>query len=533
MRRPYFRTTSRGSPIVSIATIRRDWVQCLLCAACAVFGGCDGGRARVASTATGSGGSPPLAVTHVTVIDMTGAPPRPGMTVVVANGRIVAVGPIDSVSPPPGAIIVDGAGKYIIPGLWDMHVHSTFDRYERLVVLPLDIANGVTGVRDMAGDCFGACADKDTIDNPLHSPTCRHVALLGAGDCRPYSARPPHGGGERHAGRTPFQSGKGPSPSTTRPKGVRPFARRSAAGRTSSRCTAASRVTPTSRSPTKPRSAAFHSRAMCRRQSRSPRQPTRARPAWSISSEMAEACSSRSADVERMDHQNAMHPPKSPPEMGARIRARVTLLNASFSLNACAPLLQRFVRDGTWQVPTLTVLRGAYFSWDSAFTHDPRRQYMAPEDTAWWQARARQAAMMFTTADQAMAKQFFQHHIQIVGAMHRAGVGLLAGTDVSNPWVYWGSSLHDELAMFVDAGFTPLAALQAATIEPARFLHATDSLGTLEPGKVADLVILDADPLADIHNTQRINAVVVRGQLVDSAARQRLLSGARAAAQTM
>ena len=109
---------------------------------------------------------------------------------------------------------------------------------------------------------------------------------------------------------------------------------------------------------------------------------------------------------------------------------------------------------------------------------------MARADTAWWQARDRRLASVFTAADERIAKTYFQHEIQIVGAMHRAGVGVLAGTDVSNPWVYWGSSLHDELAMFVDAGFTPMAALQAATIEPARFLHATDTLGTVEPGKV-------------------------------------------------
>ena len=108
--------------------------------------------------------------------------------------------------------------------------------------------------------------------------------------------------------------------------------------------------------------------------------------------------------------------------------------------------------------------------------------------------------------------------------MSRAGVPLLVGTDVSNPWVYWGSSVHDELALFVRAGLTPLAALQAATISPARFLHATDSLGTIAPGKVADLVVLDANPLDDIVNTRRIHAVVVRGVLVDSAARQRLLA---------
>jgi imidazolonepropionase-like amidohydrolase len=108
-------------------------------------------------------------------------------------------------------------------------------------------------------------------------------------------------------------------------------------------------------------------------------------------------------------------------------------------------------------------------------------------------------------------------------------VPILAGTDELNPYCLPGFSLHDELARLVDAGLTPLAALQAATLNPARFLHATDSLGTVETGKVADLVLLDGDPLADIRNVSRIAAVVVNGRLLDSAARERLLNDAAGA----
>jgi imidazolonepropionase-like amidohydrolase len=106
----------------------------------------------------------------------------------------------------------------------------------------------------------------------------------------------------------------------------------------------------------------------------------------------------------------------------------------------------------------------------------------------------------------------------------------LAGTDVLNPFCFPGFSLHDELALLVEAGLTPMQALQTATLNPAIFLNATDSLGTVETGKLADLVLLDADPLADIHNTTRISAVVLNGQLLDAPARHRLLDLVRAAA---
>ncbi|HEV8149479.1 MAG TPA: amidohydrolase family protein, partial [Gemmatimonadales bacterium] len=93
-----------------------------------------------------------------------------------------------------------------------------------------------------------------------------------------------------------------------------------------------------------------------------------------------------------------------------------------------------------------------------------------------------------------------------------------------NPYIYPGFSLHDELASFVAAGFTPAEALRSATLNPAIFLGATDSLGTIEPGKRADLVMLDANPLEDIRNTTKIAAVIAAGRLYDSAALKQLLA---------
>jgi imidazolonepropionase-like amidohydrolase len=108
--------------------------------------------------------------------------------------------------------------------------------------------------------------------------------------------------------------------------------------------------------------------------------------------------------------------------------------------------------------------------------------------------------------------------------MQRAGVPILAGSDVGNPWLVAGYSLHDELALFVQAGMPPLAALQTATINPARYLGTVDSLGTIAEGKIADLVLLDGNPLDDIRNTDRIRAVIVNGRLLTRAALDSLLA---------
>jgi imidazolonepropionase-like amidohydrolase len=116
---------------------------------------------------------------------------------------------------------------------------------------------------------------------------------------------------------------------------------------------------------------------------------------------------------------------------------------------------------------------------------------------------------------------------ELVGEMHRAGVKILAGTDLGNPYVYPGFSLHDELALLVQAGLTPLEALQTATLNPAKFFGKETELGTIEKGKLADLVLLDANPLENINNTTKINAVVLNGRLLDRAALDKLLKAPR------
>jgi imidazolonepropionase-like amidohydrolase len=109
---------------------------------------------------------------------------------------------------------------------------------------------------------------------------------------------------------------------------------------------------------------------------------------------------------------------------------------------------------------------------------------------------------------------------------------MLAGSDSPNPYVYPGFSLHDELGLLVRAGLTPAEALRTATINPARFLGLTDSLGVVSTGQVADLVLLDANPLQDIANTKRIRAVIQGGRVLNRRALDGLLVRAKALAAT-
>jgi imidazolonepropionase-like amidohydrolase len=116
-------------------------------------------------------------------------------------------------------------------------------------------------------------------------------------------------------------------------------------------------------------------------------------------------------------------------------------------------------------------------------------------------------------------------------AMFQAGVPFMAGTDTAaGVHVFPGFSLHDELGLFVRAGLTPMQALQTATLNPARFMGRLNDLGTVEKGKLADLVLLDANPLDDIGNTRRIRAVVLAGRYFDRVALDRMLQGVATAA---
>jgi imidazolonepropionase-like amidohydrolase len=442
-----------------------------------------------------------LAITGVTVIDATGAPARPDMTVVVTGDRITAVGKIDEVGVPEGARVMDGKGKYVIPGLWDMHVHTASPSF-----LPLYLANGVTGVRDMHA------LDPD--------------AIFGL--------------------RKQVQEGKqaGPRVVAAGPlvDGPKPFVPGSlvAANATEGR-EAVRKLTKMGADFVKvytklPRDAYIAIADEAKKQGL----PFAGHVPESVSvaeaSDLGQkstehltgielACSEKEDELRReavtalakADNTAAW-------DLLARIDARAA---DCFSDKKARALYARFVRNGTWQVPTLSVLHSLSSLDDPKFTADPRVKFMSSSFRSYW------SLMKLSPETAAGLKRRYKRETGRVRAMHQAGVPFLAGTDTPGvPCIFPGFSLHDELALLVaDGGFTPLEALQAATRDPARFLGREKDLGTVEPGKLADLVVLDADPLADIHNTTKIAAVVVNGKLLPRNELDKVLAEVEAANQ--
>jgi Amidohydrolase family len=190
----------------------------------------------------------------------------------------------------------------------------------------------------------------------------------------------------------------------------------------------------------------------------------------------------------------------------------------SLDQQKCRALFAEFKQNDTWQVPTLTVRRMWGRLDDSKFTSDPRLAYIDRKSRDRWAERIQPQLQRWGIDQYRLARGIFSTDEHVTGGLFRSGVPIMAGTDAMNPYCLPGFSLHDALALLVESGLTPLAALEAATINPARFIRRTADLGTIEPGKTASLILLRADPLADIHNTTQIEAVWLRGQYFDKAA---------------
>jgi hypothetical protein len=188
----------------------------------------------------------------------------------------------------------------------------------------------------------------------------------------------------------------------------------------------------------------------------------------------------------------------------------------SYSPEKAGQLYAKFLANHTWQVPTLPLLiELAFLTPATDRADDPNRKYV-PQNLlkVWRQGRAESLANK-TSADFLLRAKLAEASLKAVGDMHALGIPMMAGTDSTAPNLVPGFSLHESIADMVRAGLTPMEALQTATSKPAEFLDRTGQQGTIAPDQRADLVLLDADPLADIHNSVKIRYVIKNGQLFD------------------
>ncbi|HEX4150759.1 MAG TPA: amidohydrolase family protein [Steroidobacteraceae bacterium] len=461
--------------------MRRFSVACLMLAG--FFG------AGAAWTAT-------LAITHINVIDATGAPLQRDMTVIVRDGRIAELGKSDAVHAPAGAEAVDGSGKYLIPGLWDMHVHEVFGDWlprDEKVVPPLFVANGITGVRDMGGDL-------DVLKE--------WRAAIAAGKLL----------GPRMIIAGPMLDGPVPRFPSSAPVANAADARRIVDDLT------ARGVDFIKIQSLIPRDGYFAAADEAKKLGivfvghvpdavRASEASNAGQKSIEHFTGIFEGCSSIEDELI-----------KGPKTLGQKVK--------TYDPARARALIALMAKNHTWQVPTLVWERGQWLVDDIDLSHDPLTKY-AP--ASWkdhtWPMFVRDIEQDMDTDPLPVRKKFVQMELDMTLAMFRAGVPFLAGTDTAaGVHIFPGFSLHQELVLFQRAGLTPMQALQTATLNPAKFMGRTADLGTVEKGKLADLVLLDANPLEDIANTQRIRGVVLAGRYFDRAALDRMLHGVEEAA---
>jgi imidazolonepropionase-like amidohydrolase len=434
----------------------------------------------------------PLAITHVTVIDATGAAAQADMTVIINGDCISALGKTGKVPLPDGVRVVDATGKFLIPGLWDMHTHVIGKE-----TLALFVANGVTGVREMANYPQMVFPLRDQIaKGTLLGPRMVAAGLIvdGPKPAWPFSIAVAN----EKEGREAVQKQK-----TSGADFIKVYS-------------------------LLPREAYFGVAAEAKKQGMvfAGHVPLavsagEASDAGQKSIEhltgVLTACSNKQDEL-RKEWQEVR---SKGDEVAARvlgIRVQMKSLD-TYDEKLAAALFARFAKNGTWHCPTLTVQRAFAHLDDKTFTNDTRLQYVSPFVKSFLYPKEPGG----TAEEFAVRRRLYKKYLEMVLGLHRAKVDLLAGTDTPNPYCYPGFSLHDELELLVSAGLTPLEALQCATRNPARYLDRLKDIGTIEQGKLADLVLLEDDPLADIKNTRKIAAVVVNGKWLAKESLEKML----------
>jgi hypothetical protein len=434
----------------------------------------------------------------VSVVDVASGQTRPDYTVVVNGNRITYAGPAAAASVPRDARVIDGRGKYLMPGLWDMHIHGFVYVFSDFAG-PLMIANGVTGARDM-----GYYVDT-TLRWKKDIATGREVGprlMVGA----------------RVDG--PVNKARFVSHVVTEEDGVRAV---DTLSRGKDRAPRADFIKTYS---WVPRAAYFG----IAREATKLGVPFAGHVPYSVSvveasnagqrsieheDDLMRACTSKDSVLRANFGDTAR---AAAPDQLEQIRSQARLIRDSQDPQRCKAVIATLARNHTWVTPTLVVYQPYAHAFDSASTHPEWAKYVPGLVQGGWMKRASGV----TPADSVVVRSYFS--FDRTRELKEAGVKLLAGTDMPQAFVYPGFSLHEELELLVRAGLTPAEALRTATYNPAEYFGALDSLGTVSTGKLADLLLLDANPLTDIRNTRRISTVIANGRVFDPSARTQLLN---------
>jgi imidazolonepropionase-like amidohydrolase len=431
-------------------------------------------------------GSAAIAFVDVNVVPMVEAGSiLPAQTVLVRDGRIVAIGASAEVRIPEGSLRIDGAGKYLMPGLADMHAHLEYSRDPE--ILTLFLANGVTTVRNMDGRPYILEWKKRIAGGQLLGPTI-------------YTAGPILDGNppllpDNTVIRTPDEARTAViAQHAAGYDFIKVYVNLGPEAYRAVLATAQERGLPV----------AGHV-------------PRRV--------DLGEALAGGQVAIEHLvDYGDWIEAESSP----FRNRWHWSKLYLGMPTDAAKTVTaaERIARSGVWTVPTLVQAERAIAPPDTvrAWLAAPELAYIPAEGRAEWARRIQRTTARMDTADWRLVEQGKANRNRLVRALHDAGAKLLIGTDTPNPFVVPGLSVVEELENFVEAGISPAEALAASTREAARFMGELKEWGTVEVGKRADLVLLQGNPMESVANIRGLTGVMVRGRWLPSVRLQALLA---------
>ena len=459
-----------------------------------------------------------LVLEGVTVVDVKTGQLSRDMTVVVEDKKIVRIAPASSVAARGEAQTVDARGKYVVPGYLDMHAHP-LNFADPTGQLKLMLANGVTGYRQMSG-----------------SPEllqARGAGKLNFPDAPELLALPG----------TIFTDSLTPTPAAAVAEVHKQQAQGAdfikTVGLSSDNFYAAMKE---AKAVSLPYAGHLPSDVDVRVAAPGMRSIEHLGPG----TVMMLSCSGDEANVRKFVSSTHTAPP---PQVGPTTPERAAMVERAianpmimtppaqfaglqrvidtYDETRCKELAGEFFADGTWQVPTLIRLRTMGIANDPAYVNDPNLRFMPAATRQMWDQLAKQFSARISPENQAIYRKFFDMQLRFVKLMEDSGVPLLAGSDTGgSQWVIPGFSLHHEFDLFAQAGLTPLQVLQVATWNGAKFLGREGAMGSVEAGKNADLVLLDANPIADAANLHGIAGVVRAGVYYSPSALNRLKADA-------
>lgn len=427
-----------------------------------------------------------LIIQDVTIVDVKTGKLTPKQSIVITGNKITRIDDSVDIDVPDDARIIKATGKYVIPGLWDMHVHM---EHFMDSAVPLLLANGVTGVREM-----GTSLNHVKLTQNMHNKGTLMPRIVYSGKVAntfPNEEAPGH-----HFNlKTEAEARKAVQ-----------LLKQHKVDHVKMYTNISDKLY-----------------AVVLDEAKKQKLPVAGHLPLTIRADKASNDGMRS-----FEHLHGMHIATASQKSGlfnqfvkevatgALDRDHLRYYDyeikaaAYYSAGDSQKLYETFKQNETYQVPTMVTMTSV-----NKPTPDQRIKYVAPSIQKQWLTGIKRTQS--NKREVKLLNQMVQINSDLIRKMNQAGVPIMAGSDATYmmPNLYYGFSLHEELQLLVKAGLSPLQALQSATINPARYLDNEENQGTVEEGKLADLVILDANPLTDIHNTTRIHAVVMNGHLLD------------------